>query len=586
MFFWRDKEDQWIIKFALSQQSRMESERAPFEPMFSAAIRLFQPRRYDLSQNQSLSAASLRDIAYGVRIYDSHPARSLNKFGTAMAGNMVSREDNDPFWIQFTAPDQKLMEIDVIKDKLQEAQDQVRFGFNQSTFYAELPQFIQDAGVTYGVMTGKRDPRKDRIVYQTRHPKTYWFHTNDLGDIDADHFKITMTAYDLVKEFGDNPKFPQSIRDDHDGIKGVKDAEPFKTFQVLHVIYRNQSRRSTDSLDPSDKEYIQFYIVMNVGKTGNAAENAVIINRYGPDQVAGTDWRPITLCLGKVPGMAYPLSLALDGLTSATYNNELMEHQLVQSSYAADPLLLAHDNLKTQIRDSQLNPGSKIYTEDLNKGMEYIVNTSQVMVAKMKTEELHEAIEDVFFLPFFNMLNGAIRKGAPQMTAFQVSQMVQEKIPELTPIMESAEDKILEPASAIEWIYETEKGRMPDMPEELFQGSGTIQNKYMGRFAQLKRSLREASGSIAQIQVLQSVQAIYPNALRIVRSDKWLERILLAHGMEQSDIFDEQDIIEMDRIAAEEEAQQQQLAIAGEAAKLLPPGKAIEENSPVALAGA
>jgi len=577
MFDWRSKDDQFIIRFATQLQASLETERAAFEPMYNAAIRLYQPRRYDLQQSQSLSTAELRSIAYGVRVFDATPAMSLRKFGTSMAGNMVSREDNDPFWIQFTAPNQRLMEIDIIKQRLQEAQEQVRFGFNQSSFYRELPQFLEDAGCTYGVMTAKRDLVNDRIVFQTRHPGTYWFHTNDFGDIDADHFKLKMTAYDLIQQFGDNPNFPASIKEDHDGVKDAKDPNPFKTYDVLHVTYKNQSRRA-GSLDASDKEWIQFYIVMNCGKSG---KDKVIVNGGGEE--AGVDWRPITLRRGTVPGLAYPLSLALDGLTSATYGNKIAQYQLLMSAHGSNPMALVHDKLRKQVHDTELNPGARIYTNDLAKhSMEFMVNTSQTAVAEFGLEKITEITRDVFFLPFFEMLTGT--RDAPQRTAFEVSQMVQEKIPELTPVMESAEDAVLEPASEIIWIYETEAGRMPTMPEELFQGSRKVQNKYMGRFAQLKRSLREATGSLAQIQIMEAVGRIYPNALRIIRSEKFLEDTLIAHGGKQDHIFDEQDIRDMDAQAAAEEERDRQLAIGAEAGKILPPGKAVEPNSPLALA--
>ena len=122
------------------------------------------------------------------------------------------------------------------------------------------------------------------------------------------------------------------------------------------------------------------------------------------------------------------------------------------------------------------------------------------------------------------------------------------------------------------------------MPDELFQSGGKIQNKYMGRFAQLKRSLREASGSLAQIQIMEAVTKIYPRSLRIIKGDKFLEDTLIAHGAKQSHIHDEATLAEMDKQEAQQQAEDRQLMMAAEAAKLMPPGKAIEPNSPVAMA--
>ena len=199
MFEWREKTDEWIVKFILKAQADMESERRIIEPVYNEVIKLFQPRRHDMDimRKQALRSGG-RSLRYGVDVYDPQPGNTLKKFANGMVGNTVNRGDTDPWWLQFTAPDQQLMEVDEVKTALQNAQDQCKFGFNQSTFYREMPKCMADAGSTYTVMTANEDKAKDRVVFQTRHPASCWFKIDRYGNTIANHFKLTMTAYDLL----------------------------------------------------------------------------------------------------------------------------------------------------------------------------------------------------------------------------------------------------------------------------------------------------------------------------------------------------------------------------------------------------
>ena len=575
MFDWRTKTDEWIVKFILKAQADMESERNIIEPVYDQVIKLFQPRRYDMDDMRRRALSSgrqRRGYKYGVSVHDASPANTLLKFSNGMVGNTVNRGDTDPWWLQFTAPNQKLMEIDEVKSALQDAQDQVRFGFNQSTFYREMPKFMRDAGSTYAVMTGQEDKKKDRVVFQVRHPGSCWFKVDSLGSVIANHFKLTMSAYDLLKDFGESPEFPQSIREEAEGTKD-KDANPFRSYSVIHAVYYNHSVRSEESLDSTDKPFIQFYIVTNADKTGKGKQ---LINKDG------VDWQPITLRLGSTIEDTYPLSLAMDALTQATYGNTLSHDQLRLSQGKSNPARLIHGNLKSQIRRNRLNAGSNTYIQDAKETVEYLMNSGDWPLSDAATDKIQKAIEEVFFIPFFEAATGSA--GGPQRTAYEVGQIVSEAITMMGPTIEAVEDDVFEPATSIIWAYETRVGRMPPMPDVMFEGASKVQNKYMGRLAQLRRTLPEASSTMQQLEIAERFVQLWPNALATIKDRVFFEDTMMSHGAKQKHFRSDQEMADIDQADAAAREEEKQLAIAAEAGKLMPPGKAIEPNSPAAMA--
>ena len=575
MFDWRTKTDDWIIKFILKAQTDMENERALIEPIYKSVTKLFQPRRFDLDQVRQFSLTSgrsRRSYEYGVNVYDPTPAGSLSKFANGMVGNTVNRGDADPWWLRFTAPNQALMDVDAVKTALQDSEEQVKYGFNQSTFYREMPQYMRDAGCTYAVMTAQIDKVKDRVVFQTRHPSGCWFKKDMLGNFTANHFKISMSAYDLVKEFGKGSDFPQEIRDVAEGTAG-KDAQPFRMYSVIHAVYINESVRSSDSLDSTDKPFIQFYIVTN---SGSAGKSQCLVNRDG------LDWQPITLTLNGTIEETYPISLAMEAMTQASYGNALSHDQLRLSQGKTNPAKLIHSNLRGQVRKNRMNPGSNTYKDKAEETIEYITNLGDWPLSDAATEKMARAVEEIFYIPFFEAATGTL--GGPQRTAYEVGQIVSEAITMMGPTIEATEDDVFEPATSIIWAYETMAGRMPDMPDVLFDGNASVQNKYMGRLAQLKRTLRESQASLQQLEIAKVFADLFPSSLAIIKDRKYFEDTMINHGAKQDIFRSDEEMSEIDQASAAQEAEDKQLAIAAEAGKIMPPGKAIEPNSPAALA--
>uniref|UniRef100_A0A6M3KUL5 Putative head tail connector protein n=1 Tax=viral metagenome TaxID=1070528 RepID=A0A6M3KUL5_9ZZZZ len=578
MLDWQEKSDLEIAKFCVSQQGRFEKVREAYEPMYEAGMKLFQPRRYDLSQlRKTARTAKQKKEQYGVGVYNQRPALALSKFATGSTGNMVSRDEEDPWWLQFVSEKQAMMQVDEVKQYMQNSAEQVKFGFNQSTFYQEFPMLMADAGVTYGGMTAEAPKDQDRLIFLTRHPADHWVGLDRFGQVIADHFKLKMTAYDIYhdKEFGKTTGADGKSVLPADLVKkagGGEGMDPFTEYDVLHCIYKNTKPRP-GSLNYLDKPYIMFYVLIQGRDKG-----PVLLSKEG------SDWGVINLRIGATLGDAYPLTMALDAMTGGCYGNLLAKYKLMSAHLSVQPPRRASKTLRDQIMANNLNPASTTWIDDPKEIIEYLRDAgAKWPIADAELAEINAVVDDVFHVRFFELLTGGER--TPNITAYHVGQMVSEKVPMLSPIIDASQDAVLEPASSIVWAYETMAGRMPEPPDILLEATGgKVLNHYMGRLAQLRRTLRQNSGTLEILQICEIFQKLWPSSLAKIRHFEFIERACLQRGAAQSLFHTDAEMDQIEAGMAEKENMEMQLQAAERLGKIIPGmGKGIEANSPAAM---
>lgn len=345
-----------------------------------------------------------------------------------------------------------------------------------------------------------------------------------------------------------------------------------RLYDVIHAIYDNWSIRA-GSVHSTDKPYIQFFIVTNSGLAG---KGQLLVNRDG------VDWKPIILALGAGAEDAYPLTLAMDALTTGSYSNSLSHDQLRLSQGAANPPRRVHQNLRSQVRKNRMNPGSNTYFKTTEEKIEYLLRQGDYNIAEAQSEKFKGHMNEVFFIRFFQATTATL--GGPERTAYEVSRIVSDALAQMGGVIEGTEDDVFEPASDIIWAYETAAGRMPDMPDQLFESASKVQNKYMGRLAQLRRTLPESLGDLRQLEVVKVFAELWPASLTTIKDREYLESTMINNGAKQDIFRSDQEMKQIDEQTAADEARDQQLALGAEIGKVMPPGKAIEENSPAALA--
>jgi hypothetical protein len=572
MFEWRTKEDKDIVKEVMQHHTRLKSIRKPLEPLMDLCTKLFMPRTWDMQKSVKPGKQP-----YGVSIYNPVPSESRRKFAAGFVSMTATKRDQaEQSWINFIAHKRKLMDIDNIKNYMQEAAEQIRSGFDKSTFYhlTAYQQQVSDASVLWGVMTIDEDLRKDRLVFRRRDPRNHWFSTNIFDDIDVDHFEHTYTAKQLLEDFEEDKLTPEIIAQ----AKGEGGKDPYQEYKVIQAIYDNGSR-TADSKNNLDKQFIQFYILL---KSGMGKGDSLI-------ETKGLDWRPSVLRIGERLVSGYPLTMAMDALTAATYGNTIGKHRLIASHAMVQPPRLIHENLRDQVRRHKLSPASNTFYSSADEKIEYLNQNIDPRYAETLLDNYDESVEGRFFINFFELITRLQAQGGQPPTATQIREAIGERIGQLSSVIESSEDDSLEPSVDSVWIYETMAGRMPEPPQELLDeavgGKVSILNRFNGELAQLKRNIRLNQSMVEAIAIIKEWREIFPSSLVIVKAKKMLEKMLV-NRIGQNLIRNDFEIAQIEAGLAQLAQEERQMEQAERMSKVIPSltKDAVNPESPAMLA--
>lgn len=246
---------------------------------------------------------------------------------------------------------------------------------------------------------------------------------------------------------------------------------------------------------------------------------------------------------------AYGRSVAMDVLpdimqlqTETARKAEAIEKQV-------RPPMLASMELKNE--PSSILPGKVTFVNNLSsdKGMRPIFTVQpelNYMTADLK--EIQQRVREGFFNDLFMMLETASNKN---MTAYEVAQRQQEKLQVLGPVVERLQNEALEPAIKRFANILARKGRLPEKPESLQQGSVGIE--YVGML-----SLAQKAATTASLErfagVMGNMQQADPSARFFWNREAWAreygDSLLVPKGIMNSP----------EQIAAAKQAEAQQQA--------------------------
>ena len=577
-FDWRKYEDDVkLAEFIIRQHSRLKKIRLPHEKLWDLLTKLFLTVRYDMAQTIKPGED------YGVSVFDENPASAVRKFAIGFTGMTVEKNAGDEWWLGFEAPKKTLMKSDSIKKYMQEAAEQVSFGFDQSTFYREYPECVKDAAVMIGTMTTRDDLVKDRVVFRNRDPRNHYIGLNADGEIDIDHFDVNMTAKMMLEQFGEDALPPSIVK----MAKGEDKKDPFGEFKLIHAVYENGSARP-GMVDNTDQPYISFY-VLQYSEPGTTKDKWVLEKK-------GMRTKPINIRFGTPTKSGYSISLAGYALTAAVKGNRYNMNSMRGSDMMVDPPRKAKESLIHAIKKSKLGPGSTTLMPTGEEMLDFMTTKIDLRGVVEQISKLDDVINDIFFVSFLEMLT---RRESTVKTLGEIYQMLAEMLRMMGPVIRANEDDCLEPATDAIWQYEERAGRMPDPPDELLEymyeqgdlaedGSRKkikIKNRYNGELARLKRSLPQSKSTIEQLEFARACNAVFPGSAMIVRDRMFLERALVSRGMPQDELKSDEELAKIDAELAAKQQQQEQFEMAERAAKLAPglTKDAVDPNSPAAL---
>lgn len=551
-FNWKEKTDDQAAKLITDQHGRLVSRRQIYDSLHEKIVRIFRPRRYDIL------GGNIKGKQYGANIFDQQPANALNKFVGGKLGYMVSRRIP---WLQFIAPDRRLMELDHIKEYCQNASEQVLYGAGRSNFYSSVVPHALDAhSIGTSVEVPMIDPVRSRVVFDVVHPRDSFIAVDKYGYPNIYHRELTLTAITALDMFGADMLPAKVVRD-------AEGKDPFAESKFIWAVYPNDDR-DMSSLRASDKPWAVFCVMQASARRGKSK----LVLRDGRDDF------PICWRSGRESGADYGTSLAADCLTSALQVNKLGEKALMAAHKVVDMPVVYSNTLR---RSLHLNPGGRTPVNDiLREGVKSVGERIDWPISDAQMQRLHDQLDDRFFIKFFSMLGEADLKAR---TAYEVSQMMGEKAVLMSSIVGTFEEESLEPA--IEFIIkaETEAGRMPEPPDELLEAGSRIDLRYLGPLAQLQRSLLKSKGIIDSLSIIGPIMEMHPPAGWKINWMELIEEATISQGLPQKLILSDDEVRKIQESEAQKQQALEQAEMMEKVGKTIPNlGKPIAAGSPAA----
>uniref|UniRef100_A0A6M3JQ56 Putative head tail connector protein n=1 Tax=viral metagenome TaxID=1070528 RepID=A0A6M3JQ56_9ZZZZ len=544
MFEWKDKTDEWVANYISDNQSRMYDRRQVYHALWELLTKLFRPRRYDML------GVRRKGQKYGANIFDPHPANALGKYTGGKLGYMVSRTIP---WIQIVSAKAEHMRIDRVKGYCQGAAEQILYAARRSTMYSSLHPHSLDAD-TLGTscVVPMFDIVKDRVHFDVVHPKDSYIMVDKYGDPIVYHRDLKLTRLTAVDMFGKDAVPTDWFREGE--LKEILKEEEF-----IWAVYPNNDRG--DSSLPIDLPYAVFCILKGQ-KRGRGRQKGSLIYR------SGNAIFPIIYRSGRESGAEYGTSLAADCLTAAMKVNKLGEKQLMAAHLAVEPAMVASKATRAQLLRTRANPGSFTYVDDIARDKpQQMHERLNWPVSDAEMKRWHEAIDDVLFIRFFEMLSS--QDASSRRTIYEVSQMMAEKATLMSTIVGTFEEESLEKYIQAIVMHETNAGRMPDVPPELWIGNNEYDYaiRYLGPLDQLQQMLLKTRGTMDAMEVISKMAVLDTNVPWKFNFLEAAEEAAVALGWPQKFVNSDETIAMMQQQAAQSQAAMQQAEIAEKGAK-------------------
>jgi hypothetical protein len=275
---------------------------------------------------------------------------------------------------------------------------------------------------------------------------------------------------------------------------------------------------------------------------GSSSERALSVRGFKDEPFIAPRWwlRPGSP-YGESPGMdALPDIMQLQQETLR--KGELLEKHV-------RPPLNAPAELKNQ--PSSILPGRVNYTNDTTKGMRPVfeVDPQALPGITADLQELQQRIQKGFFNDLFLMLSQATK----DMTAYEVAQRQQEKLQVLGPVIERFNNEAASPAIKRVFNVMMRKRLIPPMPQSLM--NVPIQIEYVSMLALAQRAVSTA-GIERLLGVTGNMVAIYPQVRDLIDPDEIVREYGDQLGVSQKVFRSKEDVEQIRKQAAAQQAQQ------------------------------
>lgn len=510
----------------------LNRDRETFEPHWRDIQRFISPRsgRWCLAEQN-------RGQKKNQYILNSAATMASKTLGAGMFSGMTNPARP---WFRLLTTDPNLMEVAAVKDWLYVVEERMRAVLSRSNLYYVLPSVYRELG-DYGTAAVYAEPDdKDVIRFYPLTVGTYWLGTDARRDVDTLRRKLKMTVRQMVEKFGyENCSSAVQSAWTNGNLEEEREIE--------HLIQPNYDRESS-KLDAKNKAWSSCY-----WEAAGGSDKFLRESGYNNKPFMAPRWDLIGEdTYGSSPGM--------DALAD-TKSLQVRERQLSEAyDKHLDPPTYGPAELDQ--RTSSFIPGSftAINMGQNAGGIRPIYQTSpDFQGALMDKQDIIQRIRDCYYTTLFLAISGQVDD--PSKTAYEISQINQERLLMLGPVLQRLNSEMLD--QIIDMTFEAMMGLsqgldpstwlIPPPPQEL--AGQPLKVEYTSVLATALKLLEV--GSITQFaQFIGSVSALSPQILDTVDFDQMAQQVGNDLGVPPSIVRSDDQIAQIREAKAQQEQQQ------------------------------
>lgn len=398
-------------------------------------------------------------------------------------------------WFKMAPADTDLAEVHDVAVWLEEVVERMHSVLGKSNFY-RVAQHVYGEVAAFGTAVAVMLEDSESIVHFVPLTAGEYCLQMDWRDRPCAMFReLWMPAGAIAKEFG--------IEAMSTGSQHIAKTQPDTMLCVVHGIYERAAE--SGYRDQKGKRWESVYFEQS-GQT----DQVLRVSGFDDLPVVAPRWKSLP---GETYGVACPGMVALGDIRGLQHKHETKARGLNQM---LDPALVVDVAMKNREVDA-LPGGITFATFQNGKPTVAPLHANQLPVGEMREDirEDHERIKRAFYVDLFLLL--ASRDDTK--TAYEVAQLVDEKMTVIGPVIQSLDTEFLRPVVEFTFRRMLEVGALPPMPDDL--SGQQVEFEFVGALAQAQKAIGltaidRAMGNLA------AVAQMRPEALDNIDPDEWV----------------------------------------------------------------
>ena len=362
---------------------------------------------------------------------------------------------------------------------------------------------------------------------------------NEKGRVDTAYRRFELTARQAFERWGDKVS---------DEIKELTERDPERKFTFYHAVFpraKEDIKLNDSGLGPAKgRPFASIYIQRK------AKENDGILEEGGYYEFPYYVVRWETL-----PGEVYGRGPGHVALPDVRTLNKVKELGLQAMAKAIHPPVLATQ--RSVLGTLDMRPGRISVVRDLD-GIREMPSQAKFDVTNLAVEDLKASIKNIFFLD--KLLLPPRPEVKTEMTAFEISQRIEQMQKVLGPTLGRLNNELLEPLVLRAFKILLRSDSLPEMPEILIQRGIDVEITFVNTLARSQK-MEDVSNIQTWAQGIAALAQLRPEIVDNIDVDGIARHTAKVLGIPEIAVSEEGEVEEI----REQRAQQQQQAQAMEA---------------------